>query len=71
MKQFNAIYKNYVQTTKRFAWKPVTLTNGNTVWFSTYYEEMHLLSNGFGPVGVTSGYYTRDEYIMRKLSGVE
>jgi hypothetical protein len=70
MKWNNAIISRRINTYKKFAWSPIRLSNGKLTWFKTYYEEVYYFSNGFGYRRLDSYYYTKDEYMMRKLSGV-
>ena len=70
MKWNNAIVSKRINTYKKFAWRPVRLSNGKLTWFNTYYEEVYFYSSGFGYRSLASYYYTKDEYMMRKLSGV-
>lgn len=65
----NAIYKHYIETIEHFAWFPIRLTNNKIIWLCTYYEELYLFSAGFGFARLCSSYMTRDEYIIKKLSG--
>lgn len=71
MKWNNAILSRRIMTIKQFAKYPVRLSNGKLAWLKPYYEEVYYFSNGFGYSRLTSYYYSRDEYIMNKLSGVE
>ena len=70
MKWNNAIVAKRVSTYKKCAWFPIRLDNGNLLWLETYYEEVYFYSSGFGYRSLASYYYTKDEYMMRKLSGV-
>jgi hypothetical protein len=70
MKGDNAIVAKRISTYKHFAWFPVRLENGNLTWLKSYYEEVYFYSSGFGYRQMASYYFTKDEYMMRKLSGV-
>ena len=70
MKWNNAIVAKRVSTYKKFAWRPIRLDNGNLLWLGRYYEEVYFYSSGFDYRSLASYYYTKDEYMMRKLSGV-
>jgi hypothetical protein len=46
---------------KRFAWYPVTVTSGKTIWFATYYQHRCLYDTTTGRPPLNSLYFTWTE----------
>tara|TARA_B110000503_G_C7067133_1_gene379265 strand:+ start:830 stop:1045 length:216 start_codon:yes stop_codon:yes gene_type:complete len=71
MRHISAIVSKRIEVNKHFAWIPVRLDNGNLTWLQYYYEEVFYYALGHDFRRLESHLYNKDEYILRKLSGVK